>query len=215
MGLFIRGSLLARFLAVQEVYTQILDLPGIVLDLGTWRGQTAVLCENFRAIYEPLHFNRRICCFDTFEGYKGFSDKDKPNENQHEGSYSVSGEYDVYLNELLELHEKCNAMGHFHGKHHVVKGDCRKTIPGYFEEHPSEVVALCFFDLNSFEPTSEAFELVYNRLVPGGICVFWQLTRDVVPAEGRVYAEKIIGQKNHQLRKAKTYPGMSYLIKES
>ena len=54
LGLFIRGSLLARFLAIAEIYKLILGKPGCILDLGTWRGQTAVLCENYRAIYE--HF---------------------------------------------------------------------------------------------------------------------------------------------------------------
>lgn len=73
LGLFLRGSLLARILAVAHIYQQIVEIPGIVFDIGTWRGQTAVLCENFRAIYEPLHFNRRIVCFDTFEGMPGLA----------------------------------------------------------------------------------------------------------------------------------------------
>ena len=67
LGLFLRGSLLARIFATADIYKQIVDIPGAVFDVGTWRGQTAVLCENFRAIFEPLHFNRRIICFDTFE----------------------------------------------------------------------------------------------------------------------------------------------------
>ena len=65
LGLFIRGSLLARIVAIQELYLKIIDLPGSIYDIGTWRGQTAVLCENFRAIYEPLNFKRKIICFDT------------------------------------------------------------------------------------------------------------------------------------------------------
>src|SRR5262245_16739198 len=78
--LFIRGSLLARIFAIRELYEKIVGYPGVIIDLGTWRGQTAVICENLRAIFEPLHFNRRIVCFDTFEGYVGFSDKDKATE---------------------------------------------------------------------------------------------------------------------------------------
>ena len=214
LGLFLRGSLLARFFAISDLYRQIVGLPGCVLDVGTWRGQTAVLCENLRAIFEPLHFNRRVICFDTFEGYKGFSEKDQATELHRDGTYALSGAaYAEYLANLLVLHEKANAMGHNHGKHQVIAGDCRQTIPRFFEDRPGELVALAFFDLNSYEPTLEAFQQVWARLVPGGIVAFWQLTRDNVRAEGRVYAEQILGKVPHTLHRAATYPGLCHLVK--
>ena len=140
LGLFLRGSLLARMLAIVEIYQKIVDIPGVIFDIGTWRGQTAVICENLRAIYEPLHFNRRIVCFDTFQGYKGFSNKDRETELHGEGTYSLSGEsYVSWLEKLIELHEISNAMGHYHGKHKVISGDCRETIPHFFKNFPGEI----------------------------------------------------------------------------
>jgi len=215
LGLFLRGSLLARILAIVDIYKQIVPLPGAILDIGTWRGQTAVICENLRAIYEPLHFNRRIVCFDTFEGYKGFSSRDKATSLHKDGTYALSGgEYAKWLEDILVLHEKSNAMGHIHGKHKVVAGDCRKTLPQFFADNPGEVVALAFFDVNAYEPTDEAFQQVWSRLVPGGIVAFWQLTRNSVPAEGMVYAETILGRIGHRVRRAETYPGLCYLVKD-
>jgi hypothetical protein len=215
LGLFLRGSLLARVLATADIYKQIVDIPGVILDIGTWRGQTAVICENLRAIYEPLHFNRRIICFDTFKGYKGFSEKDKATPLHNEGTYSLSGNnYAQWLRNILVLHEKSNAMGHFHGKHTVVEGDCRETIPFFFSDCPGEIIALAFFDLNAFLPTEEAFEVVWGRLVPGGLVAFWQLTRDSVPAEAMVYVEKVLSSKPHRIRRTATYPGLCYIAKE-
>jgi len=215
MGLFLRGSLLARILAIGEVYKQIIELPGIVVDVGTWRGQTAVLCENFRAIWEPLNFNRRIACFDTFDGYKGFGDKDNTTSLHKDGTYAVGGsEYVELLRNILELHERSNAMGHNYGKHSVVPGDCRQTIPRFFAENPNEIVALCFFDVNCYEPTKEAFHHIYRRLVPGGIIAFWQLSRgSAIQAEGKFYAEEVLGRFSHNLKRASTYPGLCYMIK--
>ena len=104
-------------------------------------------------------------------------------------------------------------MGHNHGKHRVVKGDCRETIPKFFEENPHEYVALAFFDVNSYQPTLEAFENIWAKLVPGGIAAFWQLTRNSIPAEARVYAEKILPALNHTVKRSATYPGLCYLVK--
>lgn len=215
LGLFLRGALLARILAITDIYRLIVDIPGVVFDIGAWRGQTAVICENLRAIFEPLHFNRRIVCFDTFEGYKGFSDKDRATNLHMNGTYALSGaDYAEFLRQLLMLHEKSNAMGHNNGKHKVFEGDCRETIPQFFKSFPGEVVALAFFDVNAYEPTSEAFDLVWSRLVPGGVVAFWQLTRDSVPAEAMVYSEKIISSHAHSLHRSPTYPGLCYLVKK-
>src|SRR5262249_41660159 len=165
LGLFLRGSLLARIFAIADIYKLIVNIPGCVLDIGTWQGQTTVLCENMRTIFEPLHFNRRIVCFDTFEGYKGFSEKDKATSLHRDGTYVVGdAEYAQFLRELLVVHEQNNAMGHNNGKHRVVQGDCRVTIPQYFADNPGEFVALAFFDVNSYEPTAQAFEQVWRRL---------------------------------------------------
>jgi hypothetical protein len=214
LGLFLRGSLLARIFAINDIYQQIVPLPGCIMDIGTWRGQTAVVCENLRAIHEPLHLNRRIAAFDTFEGYVGFGAKDKATELHKDGTYVVGGaEYAAFLEQLLVVHEKNNAMGHNHGKHKVIRGDCRETIPQFFADNPSEFVALAFFDVNAFEPTAEAFDAVWKRLVPGGIAAFWQLTRATIPAEGRVYAETILGRRAHALRRTNTYPGLCYIVK--
>ena len=215
LGLFVRGSLLARILAIGEIYEKIVQKPGIVIDMGTWRGQTAVLCENFRAIHEPLHLNRRIVCFDTFEGYKGFSSKDKATKLHKEGTYEVGGEnYSQFLARLLELHESSNAMGHNKGKHKVIAGDCRKTLPKFFKDNLNEFVALAFFDVNSYDPTLKAFDAVYDRLIPGGIVAFWQLTRDVIPAEAMVYVEHILNSRRHELFRSRYYPGLCYLVKK-
>jgi hypothetical protein len=215
LGLFLRGSLLARILATVDLYKQIIDIPGVILDIGTWRGQTAVICENLRAIFEPLHFNRRIICFDTFKGYKGFSEKDNVTDLHHEGTYSLGGNtYAQWLRSILVLHEKSNAMGHVHGKHSVVEGDSRETIPRFFAEHSAEIVALAFFDLNAYLPTKEAFEQVWERLVPGGLIAFWQMTRESVPAEAMFYSAKVLNTSSHRIRRAQTYPGLCYLVKE-
>ena len=214
LGLFLRGSLLARIFAITDIYKEIIDIPGSIFDVGTWRGQTAVVCENLRAIFEPLNFNRRIFCFDTFQGYKGFSDKDKATELHRDGTYTLDGSsYAEFLRHLLTLHEVSNAMGHNHGKHSVIQGDYRETMKNFFAENPNEFLALAFFDVNSYDPTLKAFEMIWERLVPGGVVAFWQLARNTIPAEARVYSENILNKIPHTLHRSPTYPGLCYIKK--
>lgn len=214
MGLFVRASLLARFLAISDLYKLIIGKPGCILDLGTWRGQTAILCENYRAIFEPLHFNRRILAFDTFDGYLGFTEMDKSTLTHQDGTYKVGGsEYANYLSKLLVMHEQANAMGHVNHKHQVIKGDIRQTLPIFFNENPNEIVSLAFFDVNSYAPTAEAFNQVWQRLIPGGVVAFWQLTRKDIPAEGRFYSNEVLNSHKHKIYTASTYPGLCYIVK--
>lgn len=215
LGLFLRGSLMARIFGTREVYEKIVDIPGSIIDVGTWRGQTAVICENLRAIFEPLHLNRRIIAFDTFTGYKGFSKSDNATNLHKDGTYSTGENYDELLSKLLVLHEQSNALGHNFGKHKVIKGDCLKTIPQFFEDYKNEFVALAFFDVNSIKPTLESFKTIYNRLVPGGVIAFWQLSREreVIQAEGQVYVEEILNKYKHTLHRTKFYPGLCYIVK--
>ncbi len=213
LGLFIRGSLLARIVAIQEIYAHILTLPGSIADLGTWRGQTAVLCENLRAINEPLNFYRRIFCFDTFDGYRGFSEGESKSGLQIDGSYDTGGaSYALLLARLLGLHERSNAMGHINNKHSVIQGDVRETLPAFLKQNPSILFSLVFFDLNAYVPTKDSLEALWDRIPPGGVAAFWQLQRQSLPGEGMVYLESII-KKPHVLNKCRSYPSLCYLIK--
>ena len=214
LGLFIRGSLLARIFAIQEAYQLILGKPGYVFDIGTWRGQTAVICENLRAIYEPLNLNRKIVAFDTFTGYSGFSSKDKPTELNKDGTYGIDDKnYADFLKKLLELHEQSNAMGNNFGKHKVIMGDCRETISKFFDDEPNSFVSLAFIDVNSYEPTAMAIEKIWTKLIPNGIIAIWQLTRDRIPAEGNFYANEFLDKHAHEVTLSKTYPGLCFIKK--
>ncbi len=213
LPLFLHSGQLARMLAVAELYQRIVTLPGAIFDVGTWRGATAVLCENLRAVTEPLNFQRIIVALDTFEGYLGIAPDESRAESIRDGSYAVEEGYDKLLERLLVLHERANAMGHVTQKHRVVKGDCRETIKQVFHSEPGMIVALAFFDLNAYEPTRAALDLLLPRMVPGGILAFWQLARKEITAEGRVYREVLLGRA-HRLERSRVYPSLCFATLE-
>lgn len=214
LSLFLRGSQLARIFALQEVYQNILNVPGSILDFGTWRGGSAVICENLRAIYEPLNFQRHIYAFDTFEGYAGFEENEAVTKNVSNGTYGVEKNYHLYLEHLLKLHEQNNAMGHINGKHSVIKGNVTQTFPELLSKNKGLCIALAFFDLNCLKPTQETLELVLERLLVGGVLAMWQFTRKEIQAESEAFFSLIHNKVNYTIYTCKTYPSLVYIKKE-
>src|SRR5882672_2493878 len=56
LGLFMRSSVVAKFLYVNELYEKILNTPGVVMEFGVWWGQNLALFESLRAVYEPYNY---------------------------------------------------------------------------------------------------------------------------------------------------------------
>lgn len=214
LSLFMRGSQLARVLAIQEVYLQVLDIPGNIFDFGTWRGSTAVLCENFRAIYEPMNFQRHVYAFDTFEGYKGFKDTEAISKNIDNGAYSIGTDYSDELSKILKIHEKNNAMGHISNKHFVIKGDITKTLPKLLIDNEGLSISLAFFDLNCYEPTVNTLKETLERLLTGGVVAIWQFSRLEIQAESKAFFELIQNNMKYTIHKCRTYPSLVYIKKE-
>lgn len=212
LGLYIRSGALAKILFLNEVYEKIINIPGIVCEFGIWWGQSLVLFENLRAVYEPYNYTRRVIGFDTFEGYTTLSKNDRGSEFIEDGAYTVTQKYEDYLAELLAYHEAENVMSH-KKKHHLVKGDATITVPKYFEDNPESIVSLAFFDMALYEPTKVALEAIKPRLVKGSILVFDELNNHEYPGETKAFFE-IFGKENYKLYRSKYLPDISYLIIE-
>lgn len=210
-ALFLRASQLARFMAISEVYETIVSLPGAIFDLGTWRGSTAVLCENYRAIYEPMNFQRHIYAFDTFEGYRGFKEKEANSTHISNGAYSVENSYNLTLSTLLNLHEQNNAMGHINGKHQVIKGDARKTVKELLNNNPGLSIALSFFDFNNYQATKESIIPILERTPIGGVIAIWQFTRKEIQAEAQLFFEIIHKHYQYEIKTSKFYSSLTYI----
>jgi predicted O-methyltransferase YrrM len=131
------------------------------------------------------------------------------------GKYSVENSYEETLDYILKLHEKSNAMGHINGKHTVLKGDVRETLPKLLDTNKGLSIALVFLDISSYEPTKIVLENVIDRLVKGGIIAMWQFGRKEIEAEGRVFFELLNNKIKYSIHTCKTYPSLVYIVKEA
>ena len=205
LGLYVRGSALAKLLMLDELYRLIVDIPGTILEFGSWWGQNLVVFENLRAIYEPFNKTRVIIGFDTFSGHSGFGEKDNPGDVFHEGGYAVGENYEPYITQLLKVHEQNNVLGHITGMHSIIKGDVTTTCARYFEDHRETVVALAYFDMGLYEPTVAALRAIQPHLLPGSVILLDEFTWHEAPGEAIAFKEVFAGR-DYSIRKSKYMP---------
>ncbi len=182
IGLFLSRHQLSRILFMNDVYKNILDAHGIVMEFGVRWGQNMGLFEALRAIYEPFNLTRKIVGFDTFEGFPTVHKKDGGKSITSKGGYNVTKNYEKYLKQILDYHEKTNPNSHVK-KYDLIKGNAINEIEKYFEKHPETIVALAYFDFDLYEPTKKCLEVIKSRLTKGSIIGFDELNSNHFPGE--------------------------------
>ena len=210
LGLYMRSSALTKILYINELYQNILTIPGVIMEFGTWWGQNVILYENLRSIYEPFNHDRRIIGFDTFEGYPVISDKDIESGVIKKGGYTTSSNYEEYLYKLIDYHERENIL-YFKRKHKLIKGDVSKTIHKFFEDEPHTIIALAYFDLALYEPSKECFEAIKPHLIKGSVIALDEINNPDYPGE-TIALKETWGLKLGNIIKSKFMPGRAYLI---
>jgi hypothetical protein len=201
LGLYTRSSLLVKFLVMNDLYTRIVNVPGVLIEFGVWWGQNLVLLENLRAIHEPFNKQRIIVGFDTFDGYPAPASTDGVIPD----FYRTAAGYKEQLAELLSVHEGSNAFGHIRGNHRLIEGNVVETAPRYFAEYPATLVALAYFDMGPYEPTIAALNAIKPNLVAGSVILFDELTWAGAPGEAIAFKEAF-HDVPYAIEKCRLYP---------
>jgi hypothetical protein len=212
LGLYTRSVMLAKTLYLNELYQQILDIPGIVIEFGVWWGANLALFNSLRSVYEPYHFNRKVVGFDTFEGYPSVSPQDGESPYVAVGGYAVAEGYVEYLREVLDAHEQDNVISHIK-KYEIVKGDVVQTIDQYLDENPETIIALAYFDLAMYEPTKKCLQAIRPHLVRGSVLAMDELNSHDFPGE-TIALREVLGLDRYRIVKSRYLHDRSYIVVE-
>ncbi|MEO6629862.1 MAG: TylF/MycF/NovP-related O-methyltransferase [Aquihabitans sp.] len=208
----VRRQRLSKFLAHSEIFRQQLDVHGSVLDLGVNAGQSLFSWAQLSAILEPVNYTRTIIGFDTFAGIPDVTAEDTtgsaPSANLAKGAFA--------FDDIDSLHQACAAfdanrfLGHI-PKVELVKGDILQTLPAYLEDNQHLVVSLLHLDMDVFEPTKLALQLVTPRMPKGAIIVFDQVNQRPYPGETRAVMDSL-GVSALRLQRFPWETGLSYAV---
>lgn len=212
LGLYTRSLILAKILYLNELYQQVLKIPGIIIEFGVWRGSNLALFESFRSVYEPYNLTRKVVGFDTFEGYPSINPEDGNSPYVKIGGFAVSEAYEDYLKEVLDAHEQDNVIEHIK-KYEIVKGDVVQTINQYLNENPETIIALAYFDLAMYEPTRICLEAIRPHLIRGSVLAMDEINSHDFPGE-TIALQEVMGLGKYRIIKSQFLPDRAYIIIE-
>ncbi len=205
--LYMNRQTLSRLICLHEIYKKIIDVPGVIMQFGVHWGRDLVSLINFRGMYEPSKYTRKIIGFDTFEGLPELHEKD--GNIGSKGDFSVTEDYIKYLEELLLYHESECYLSHIK-KFELVKGDVRETLPIYLEKNRETIIALAYLDLDLYDPTKKVLEIIEPYLIKGSIIAFDELNFKAFPGESIAFRESF--SKKYKLHTFNIDPLISYLV---
>lgn len=209
IGLFLNRQTFSRMMFLHDMYRNVLDVHGVVLEFGVRWGRDLVSFATFRAMYEPYNYLRRIVGFDTFAGFPSVHGLDAGGLARP-GDYSVTAGYEEYLAAVLAHHEADSPLPHIR-KFELVKGDAAETIGRYLERHPETIVALAYFDMDIYEPTKACLDAIRPHLTRGTVIGFDEACYAEFPGETRALMESF-DLRRCRLHRSPYAPNPSYMI---
>ncbi len=210
LGLFLNRQTLSRILYMHDLYRRIVDVPGVIFEFGVRWGQNMALMSNFRGMYEPYNFNRRIVGFDTFRGFPSVAAEDGESNLAAPGAYGVTEDYEQYLRRVLDYHQAESPLPHI-PKYELCVGDACETLPKYLADHPETVVSLAYFDFDLYEPTKVCLEAIRDRLVRGSVLAFDELNCPDFPGETRAVME-VLGLGRYRFQRSPHVPTGAFVV---
>jgi hypothetical protein len=153
---------LTRCLTLYDAFRQAQNVPGDIVEFGTWRGATLMLWAKLLAVCDPLG-HRRVHGFDRWS--VGFEQAQwTPKDllmvaHRYAGTYA--GDLGV-IEDMVRLYGLGDRVVLHRGLIEATWPEARKAIPR---------VALALLDVDLYEPTAAALDGLHERLSQGAIIV--------------------------------------------
>lgn len=169
-GAFVGDLALNRILTLTEYFKMTETLAGHIADVGTYKGASLLLFAKLLKIRSAQSL-WQAHGFDWFKGTPKLSDQDT--DLVKEGGYKAPKEDLLKLIRQQDLHPIAR----------VHDLDLRTELSAFMDKHPHLQFRMIFMDAGVYEVMDVSIPEFWNRLVPGGLMVFDQLSHELAPGE--------------------------------
>ena len=193
---------IARFLSIYELIKKVIYLPGHLCELGCWNGTNLVFMAKVFQILRSKDYTK-VFGFDSFEGLEEFGGADISVDTKTD--YNYGGDL-LRLRDILKLYSLDDSVN-------IINGDILKTLPEFLEEKKDIRFSFIYFDADLYAPTKLGIELLWPKLLSGGIMVFDEYNDVDFPGETTAVHE-VLGESVELFSVPNTRQPTAYLVKE-
>ena len=169
--------------AVKYVHSS--NVSGAIVECGVWRGGSMMAVA--LQLNELQDTERELWLYDTYEGMTDPTERDKESTTGTSASTllqttSVGDGNNIWcLADEADVRQNMYSTKYPDSRLHFVKGDVAETLT---REFPDEI-SILRLDTDWYESTRVELEVLYSRLVSGGVCILddyghWLGARDAV-----------------------------------
>lgn len=206
---------LKRFLAHVELFKLSMDVPGDILEVGVYRGQSLMTWANLLECYCIGNRTKTVWGVDAWSGFTELSIEDglpDPIVGKAEGGFDSSS-FAGELQEAIEIFDS-DRFVNWKQRIQLLDGKAELVVPKLISQRPGLRFSLVHFDVDLYLPTLETLHAVWSRIPQGGVLVFDEYAIQDWPGETQAVDEFLRGYPQQQLRTFSwsNVPG-AYLIK--
>lgn len=142
-------------------------IEGDIVECGIWKGGNIILINK---ILKDIKLKKKIYCYDTFEGMIPTDEIDKEISSGRSASQVIKDD-EYYKCESLLNETKKNISKNFKDIDNIyfIKGMVENTLTE--EKNIPDKISICRLDTDYYSSTKIELEVLYPRLVPGGVMI--------------------------------------------
>ena len=171
--IYIRRANLKRFLLHTELFKKTINLPGDIAEFGVYRGLGLMTWANLLESYSIGNRTKIVFGFDNWKGFESFSKYDglkSKKSGKIRGGFNPK-KFKKELLSAINIFDKDRFVG-WKPRIRLVDGDVSKTFKKFLKNNPGVRFSLVHFDMDLFKPTDSVLNLIYPRVVRGGVILF-------------------------------------------
>jgi len=155
---------LGKLLAHYELYTMSLDIPGVMVECGIFKGASFSRFAMMRSLLEHQE-TRKIVGFDIFGKFPQTNFEDDKNKLdlfiEQAGDESISQEQLIQSLQDKDCHKNIE----------LIAGDICETAPQYIQDNPELKISLLNLDVDIYEPNVAILDNLFPKISIGGVLI--------------------------------------------